>query len=175
MDMIFTSNIWVGALIVFLARVINMTLDTVRTLFVIRNKKLLTWILGFVESIIFVYIIGAVLTNLDNMYNIIGYAAGFSTGNVIGMLIETRIAIGHIHMTVISPSRGSIVSEELRTNGFAVTELSGRGKEGTVSVLLCDVFRKDINALETVVLETDPEAFITAEDVRPIRHGFWRI
>ena len=77
-------------------------------------------------------------------------------------------------MTVISPTRGSILSDELRSDGFAVTELSGRGKEGTVSVLLCDVLRKDIKNLEAIVLEIDPEAFITAEDVRPIRHGFWR-
>ena len=171
---LFTNSIWLGASIIFIARVINMAISTIRMLFTIRNKKLLTWVLGFFESIIFVYIIGTVVSNLNNFINIIAYAAGFASGSVVGMLIEERLAIGHIQMTVISPLRGSILSEELRSNGFAVTEISGRGKQGTVSVLLCDVLRKDINNLETVVLETDPEAFITAEDVRPVRHGFWR-
>ena len=171
---LFTNSLWLGAIIIFIARVINMAISTIRMLFTIRNKKLLTWVLGFIESIIFVYIIGTVISNLNNFLNIIAYAAGFASGGVVGMLIEERLAIGHIQMTVISPMRGTILSEELRSNGFAVTEISGRGKQGTVSVLLCDVLRKDINNLETVVLETDPEAFITAEDVRPVRHGFWR-
>ncbi len=171
---LFTNSLWLGAIIIFIARVINMAIATIRMLFTIRNKKLLTWVLGFIESIIFVYIIGTVISNLNNFLNIIAYAAGFASGGVAGMLIEERLAIGHIQMTVISPMRGTILSEELRSNGFAVTEISGRGKQGTVSVLLCDVLRKDINNLETVVLETDPEAFITAEDVRPVRHGFWR-
>ena len=174
LETLFVNSIWLGALIIFLARVINMAIATIRMLFTIKNKKLLSWVLGFFESIIFVYIIGTVVANLDNVLNILAYAAGFATGSVIGMFFEEKLAIGHIQMTIISPTRGSILSEELRSNGFAVTELSGRGKEGTVSVLLCDVLRKNINNLETVVLETDPEAFITAEDVRPIRHGFWR-
>jgi len=174
LETLFVNSIWLGALIIFLARVINMAIATIRMLFTIKNKKLLSWVLGFFESIIFVYIIGTVVANLDNVLNILAYAAGFATGSVIGMFFEEKLAIGHIQMTIISPTRGSILSEELRSNGFAVTELSGRGKEGTVSVLLCDVLRKNINNLETIVLETDPEAFITAEDVRPIRHGFWR-
>jgi len=174
MEIIFTDSVWLGALIIFTARVINMAIATIRMLFTIKNKKLLSWVLGFFESIIFVYIIGTVVSNLDNFINIIAYAAGFATGSVIGMIFEEKLAIGHIQMTIISPTRGTMLSDELRSNGFAVTEISGRGKQGTVSVLLCDVLRKNINNLETIVLETDPEAFITAEDVRPIRHGFWR-
>ncbi|PKO17795.1 MAG: hypothetical protein CVU39_04750 [Chloroflexi bacterium HGW-Chloroflexi-10] len=162
------------ALTIFLLRVSDMTLDTIRVLFVFRGKRGLAWVLGFFQSLLFVLAITSVLSNLDNILNIIGYAAGFATGNVIGMIIESRLAIGHIHVTVMSPMSGSRIAEALRKEGFAVTEISGRGRSGMVSVMHIDVLRKLVDQVETIVLELDPQAFITAEEVRPVRRGFWR-
>jgi uncharacterized protein YebE (UPF0316 family) len=161
-------------LIIFLLRVSDMSLDTIRVLFVFRGRKGLAWVLGFFQSMLFVIAITSVLSNMDNVFNIIAYAAGFATGNVIGMLIENRLAIGHIHMTVISSYAGPRIVDALRKEGYAVTEVPGRGRRGMVSVLHIDVLRKNVEDVETIVLEMDKEAFITAEDVRPIRRGFWR-
>lgn len=151
-----------------------MSLDTLRVLFVVRGKKTISWILGFFQSMLFVIAITSVLTQLDNVLNVIGYAAGFATGNVLGMMIEERLAVGHIQLTIMSATRGAAISDALRIAGFGATEMAGRGKNGTVSVILTSVFRKDVDRLETVILETDPEAFVTREDVRPMRRGFWR-
>lgn len=159
---------------IFLLRVSDMTLDTLRVLVVMRGKKGLAWILGFSQAAIFVLAISTVLSNLDNPLNIVGYAAGFGTGNVIGMLIEERMAIGHILMTIISPRRGTAIVEHLREEGYAVTEIPARGKDGMVSMLVCSVLRKSVDRVQKLVNEIDPEAFITAEDVRPVRRGFWR-
>jgi uncharacterized protein YebE (UPF0316 family) len=150
------------------------TLDTLRVLIVMRGKKQVAWVLGFFQSAIFVLAIGKVLTQINNPLNVIGYAAGFATGNVVGMLIEERIAIGHILVSIISPRRGSAIVTHLRQNGYAVTELSGRGKDGMVSLIHCSVLRKQVDPVQTLVNEIDPEAFITVEDVRPLKHGFWR-
>jgi uncharacterized protein YebE (UPF0316 family) len=174
MDFSITGAGLMVALWIFALRVADMTLDTVRVLFVMRGRRLLAWILGFMQALIFVVAIVQVLANLDNPLNVIGYAAGFATGVVIGMVIEDRLAIGHIHFTIISPVRGAVIADMLRTGGFAVTEIGARGKDGTVTVLHCDVTRRSMDDVETIVLETDPEAFITAEDVRPVRRGFWR-
>ena len=171
---ILNPMVWLFGGMIFCMRVGDMSLDTIRLLFVVRGKKKLAWVLGFFEALIFVLAISTVLSNLNNPINIIGYAAGFATGNVIGMIIEERLAIGHIHLTIMSPMRGSIVSEMLRKNGFAVSELSARGKDGMVAVLHCYVLRKDISAAETIILEADEGAVLTAEDVHPMRHGFWR-
>ncbi len=165
---------WLGALLIFFLRVCDMSLDTLRVLFVMRGKKRVAWVLGFCQSAIFILAIGRVLTSITNPLNIIGYAAGFATGNVVGMIIEERIAIGHILVNIISPRRGSAIVSHLRQNGYAVTELAGRGKDGMVSMINCNVLRKQVEAVHTLVNEIDPDAFITAEDVRPIRHGFWR-
>jgi uncharacterized protein YebE (UPF0316 family) len=174
MELVLSSQAWLSALLIFILRVSDMTLDTLRVLFVMRGKKRIAWILGFFQSAIFVLAIGKVLTQLDNPLNIIGYAAGFATGNVVGMYIEERIAIGHVLINIISPRRGSAIVNHLRQNGYAVTELSGRGKDGMVSMINCSVLRKQVDTVRTLVNEIDPEAFITAEDVRPVRRGFWR-
>jgi len=174
MEYLSDPHAWLFALLIFFLRVADMTLDTIRVLFVVRGKKAIVWVLGFFQSLIFVIAISSVLTELNNILNVIGYATGFATGNMVGMLIEQRLAIGHILVTIISSNRGALIAERLRADGYAVTEVAGRGRNGTVFELHASVLRKDVPNVETIALEADPQAFITAEDVRPVRRGFWR-
>jgi len=174
MEYLKDPHAWLFALLIFALRVGDMSLDTIRVLFVVRGKKLIVWILGFFQSLIFVIAISSVLSKLDNILNVLGYAMGFATGNLVGMLIEQRLAIGHILVTIISSTRGALITEKLRASGFAVTQIAGHGKDGTVFELHASVLRKDVPNVETITLEADPQAFITAEDVRPVRRGFWR-
>ncbi len=170
-----TADAFLIALGIFALRVIDMSMDTMRMLFVVRGRKRVAWILGFCQSLVFVVAISAALAEVQHsVLALVGYAAGFATGNVVGMALEERLAIGHIQFTVISSRRGAIVADELRKAGYAVTEIPARGKDGTVTILQTSVQRKERNSVDTVVLEADPEAFITAEDVRPVRRGFWR-
>jgi uncharacterized protein YebE (UPF0316 family) len=90
------------------------------------------------------------------------------------MWIEERLAVGHIRLNIISPKRGAAVAEALRESSFGVTEIPARGRDGVVSLLSVSVLRKDVARAEQAVRDADPEAFMTAEDVRPMRHGFWR-
>ena len=174
LEILLSLPAWLGALAIFALRVTDMTFDTLRMLFVMRGRKGIAWILGFCQSCIFVIAITSVLSNLNNPLNIVGYAAGFATGNVVGMLIEERLAIGHIHLQIVSPRLGAMLSQTLRQEGFAVTEIPARGKDGMVSLLSCSVLRKDVARVEKIVYDTDAEAFVTSGDVRPVRRGFWR-
>lgn len=143
MEILFNVNAWLAAGLIFLMRVSDMTLDTLRVLVVMRGKKGIAWMLGFFQSSIFVLAISTVLSNLDNPLNMVGYAAGFATGNVVGMWIEERLAIGHLHLRIISSRRGAAIAEALRAEGYAVTEIPARGKDGTVSLLAISVLRKN--------------------------------
>lgn len=163
-----------GAGLIFLLRVMDMTLDTLRVLVVMRGRKPLAWVLGFFQALIYILAISSVLKDLDNVLNIIGYAAGFATGNVVGMWIEERLAIGHMNVSIVSSRLGAAIAEKMRSEGFAVTEVPARGKDGTVTMLNCSVLRKNVQRVHALVNEIDPSAFITAEDVRPVRRGFWR-
>jgi uncharacterized protein YebE (UPF0316 family) len=174
MEFFLSPQAWLGAGLIFILRVCDMSLDTLRVLVVMRGKKPIAWVLGFMQSAIFVVAISNVLRNLDNPLNMIGYAAGFATGNVVGMMIEERIAIGHTHMRIVSPTLGSAIAESLREAGYAITEIPARGKDGMVTVLNCSVLRKNVGKVHDMVNQIDAQAFITAEDVRPVRRGFWR-
>ena len=165
---------WLGALGIFALRLCDMTCDTLRMLFVVRGRKGIAWLLGFFQSVIFVIAITSVLQHLDNPLNIIGYAAGFATGNVVGMLIEERLAIGHVKISIVTQRLGTALGQVLRDSGFGVTEIPARGRDGMVSMLSVSVLRKDASKVEAIVHATDAEAFVISEDVRPLRRGFWR-
>jgi uncharacterized protein YebE (UPF0316 family) len=163
-----------GALLIFVLRVCDMSLDTIRVLSVMRGRKLTAWVLGFLQALIFVIAISSVLSHLDNLLNVIGYAAGYATGNVFGILLEDRMAMGFMQMSIISSKRGAVIAETLRDQGFAVTEIPARGKDGTVTLLNVAVRRREVSNAETIVLEADPNAFITIDEIRPMRRGYWR-
>lgn len=173
MENFLSSSAWLGALAIFALRVINITMDTLRFMLTMRGKQAISWILGFVESILFIVVMGAVLEDLNNILNIIAYAAGFATGNVIGMAVEKRLAIGYSHISIVSKQNGIAMAEVLRSKDFAVTEIPARGRDGTVSLLNCSVRRKDIKEIEKIALEVDPQAFITVEDITPMQRGYW--
>lgn len=169
-----SPSAWLGALLIFVLRITDMSLDTLRMLFVMRGRKRIAWFLGFCQSVVFVVAITKVLSDLQNPLNVLGYAAGFATGNVVGMAIEERLAVGHIQLQIITKARGRALAKALRDAGFGVTEISARGKDGTVRLLTASVLRKDLARARRVVHETDEGAFMTSEDVRPVRRGYWR-
>jgi len=168
------AALW-GAFIIFMLRVLNNALDTLRVLMMMRGRKGISWILGFLVSLIYVILFTSVLSNLENPLYIAAYAAGFATGNVIGMWIEERMALGYLRLEVISPGYGAELAEKLRENGFAVTEIAARGKDGMVSMLSLAVLRKRVELADKIVRDVDENAFITIAEMRTVRHGFWRM
>ena len=171
LDLTLAGVLW--ALAIFALRVSSISMDTLRFMLTMRGKKAISWILGFIESVLFVVVMGAVLDDLNNILNVVAYAAGFATGNVVGMNIEKRLAIGHAHIKVISKQRGQAVAAALRALDYAVTEIPARGRDGAVILLYLTVRRKDAKAVEEKALAADPEAFITIEDITPLRRGYW--
>ncbi len=165
---------WFLTFLIFTLRVTDMSLDTLRVLFVLRGRKSMAWILGFLQSTIWVIAITSVLSNIDNLLNIIAYAGGFATGNVVGLAIEERLAIGHAHIRVISSRKGSAILDSIRNSGYAATEIAGRGKDGMVTIISCSIKRKHITKIQRDISQIDQDAFMTVEEIRPIHRGFWR-
>ncbi|MEJ5314617.1 MULTISPECIES: DUF2179 domain-containing protein [Anaerolinea] len=174
MQSFLTPEIFLTALIIFVMRVVDMSMDTIRILFVVRGKKLFSWILGFLQSLVFIIAVSRVLSGDVHPLSVLAYATGFATGNIVGMIIEDKMAIGHVRITIISTAAGSQIAQALRDAGFAVTEIPAFGKNGAVTMLNCSVLRRDFDHAEDIIRKADPEAFITAEEVRAIHRGFWR-
>ncbi len=132
------------ALLIFVVRAISTSLDTLRLILTLRSNKFWVWVLGFFNSMIWVLTFAFVLRDIDNIVTVVLYAAGFATGNVIGMWIEDKLAIGFAEIRVISPKWGAAILEVLRENNYAVTEIPGRGKDGMVSVITSSVRRNKV-------------------------------
>lgn len=173
MELSFTQQDILMALGIFMLRVVNQSLDTLRVVMMLRGRRMETWILGFIETVIFVVALGSVISGLDNVLNIIGYSAGFATGTTVGMWVEDRLAIGFINLRIVSPKRGTAMVQHLREAGYGVTEIPARGKDGMVSLLNLSVRRKEVDQVQALVESVDSTAFITSEETRPLRRGFW--
>jgi uncharacterized protein YebE (UPF0316 family) len=164
-----------AALVPFLILVIrsgNLSLATLRVLTVVRGRKRAAWALGFVQSLLFVTVIAGVLKNLDNPWNLVAYAAGFATGNVLGIIIDDRIAHGYSLLRITSSQRGAAILEALHQAGMGATEVAGSGRDGTVSLIYSYTPRRKVRKIEDLVLQNDPQAFMTLLQVRQIGGGW---
>ncbi len=175
MENLLSLDLWLGAGLIFVLRLLNMAVDTVRALMVIRGRKPVVWLLGFLQTMIYVVVLNTIIQDLGNWFNLFMYAAGFASGNVIGMWVEERMALGHAQVTIISAQLGVAIADRLREEGYAVTEFSGRGRDGVVTMISAAVLRKNIELIRSIVEEVDESAFITAENLNPIRRGYWRL
>jgi uncharacterized protein YebE (UPF0316 family) len=173
MEFLVTPETIMVALGIFLARLVNQTIDTIRFMMTIRGRKLVAWIMGFLETAIFVVTLSAVFSNLTNILYIVAYSAGFATGNTIGMVVEEKLAIGYQHVRIISSKRGTALAEKLRREGFAVTEIPARGKEGTVAILNVSVRRRQVKKVHEIAQKVDKSAFISSEETHPLWRGYW--
>jgi len=144
-----------SAAFIFGLRVVDVSIATVRMLAIIRGQRLMAWVLGFFQALVFVLAIRQIFANLNNVWNMLGYAAGFATGTVVGMWLEEKLAMGYTHLRVISPGRGEVLADRLREAGYAVTEVAGRGRNGTVNILNLTVPRKRVPAVRRIVIDFD--------------------
>lgn len=162
-----------SGLLIFGLRIVDISLYTLRIIMIARGRKALAFTFALFQSMIFVNAIRAVLSNLDKPLMVLGYSAGFATGLVVGMWLESRLAIGYTHLRIISSGRGQEITERLRREGYAVTEVACRGRDGMVDLLNCNVLRKDTEQVTSLVANIDEKCFITAENVVSVRRGFW--
>jgi uncharacterized protein YebE (UPF0316 family) len=162
-------------LFIFGLRIMDMTLQTMRLMLMGRGYKLLTALFGFAGAAIYVLAVSPVIRNMGSWTNLLGYAAGFATGGLIGQLLEERMAMGFTILRVISSRRGGELAQRLRAVHFAVTEISGWGMEGNVSLLYCFTPRKRTGELVDLIREIDADAFVSSQNVRQIQRGFWTV
>ncbi|NIR44773.1 MAG: DUF2179 domain-containing protein [Gemmatimonadetes bacterium] len=161
----------VGPLLIFLLRICDVSIATVRMISAVRGRKLVATALGFVEILIWVVVVGTVIRNLDSPALVVSYAAGFAAGTFVGMTIEEKLALGLAEVRVISRA-GVEIAEALRGLGFGVTEMMGQGKEGPVEIISTIVQRRRVAELRKEVSRWDDEAFVVIEEPRSIERGW---
>jgi len=153
-------------LTVFIARIVDVSLGTLRIIFLTRGLKYIAALLGFAESLIWIIAISQIINNVSNLSAYIVFAAGFASGNIVGVWLEEKIAIGSLVVRIITSRENGILLARLRASGFAVTNIDAEGEGGQVDLLFTIVRRKELPKLTSLIRQYNPAATYTVEDVR---------
>ena len=156
-------------LLIFGARIVDTTIGTVRIVLLVAGSRWIAALLGFIEVAIWLAATGGVVTHLDNPLLIVGYAAGFAAGVLLGGWLEERIALGYRQVQVINNDPAIDVAARLRDRGYRVTRIEGHGLQGPVEVSTLLVRRRGLRRVLGAVRWIAPRAFVTIERAeRPI-------
>ena len=163
-------NIIIAALSIFLLRLLDQTLGTLRLLYVNKGRPGLGALLGFAESAIWV-VASRVIQDLNDPLLIFGYALGFAAGTIVGSYIESSIAIGDVVVRIFTSKneKSRKLSDELRVAGFGVTVINGKGMDGEVVISWCVTPRKKLRKVISIVESICPEAYVTTEPTSPTK------
>lgn len=165
--------VYSASLIMFL-RICDVSLGTIRAIWVIESKKIQAGAIGFFEVLIWIFAMRYIVENMDHTLNLIGYAAGFAFGTILGISIEQKLGLGHFQMNVISREKTDLIAQALRKNNNGVTILPGEGEQGEVSIVYTIASKKKYKELKKLVKIIDPGAFINVHPASPSRgymHG----
>lgn len=161
-------------LIIFFAKILEVSLMTIRTVLITKGIKGLASFISFFEVVIWIYLVGTVLVGIeDDPYRMLVYAAGYSCGIFVGSVMEERLGIGLITIHVIANvADGMQIAMKLREHGAAVTNLKGEGRDAGKSVLMIHIKRRKKNEILKVIKDTNPNVFISVYDVKNLAGGY---
>jgi len=161
-------------LLIFLARITDVSIGTVRIILVAKGNKLVASVLGFFEVSIWLLAISQVMRmGLSNVAAFIAYGLGFASGNFIGITLEEKLALGFQAVRLISSETVDILTMTLRDAGFGATVIKASGAKGEVHITYVIVQRKKVNEVINLARTIDPQIFISIQDIRAVNAGFF--
>ena len=160
-------------LLIFLARICDVSIGTIRIIFVSKGNKNIAPILGFFEVLIWITAISKIMQNLDNYINYIAYAAGFATGNFVGMIIEEKLAMGIQMIRVITHLNGPDLVKSLNRSGYGATSVEAFGAKEKVHLIYTIVQRNELSRVLEIIDHFNTKSFYTIEDVRVVNEGIF--
>jgi uncharacterized protein YebE (UPF0316 family) len=158
-------------LLIFSARIVDVSLQTMRILFISKGRKLLAPLLGFFEVLIWLMAIAQIMRNLTNPLYYFAYGLGFAAGTYAGLMIEERLAIGVVLLRVITQKDASPLVARLRQDEFGVTCIDAEGQSGRVKIIFVVLDRHDLPRVVDTIRRYNPAAFYSVEDIRSVSRG----
>jgi len=158
-------------LLIFLARILDVSMGTVRILFVARGLQTLAALLGFFEVFIWLMVISSIMKDLGTPFYYVFYAAGFAAGNYVGISIERRLYIGKVALRIITGSDATDLLKYFRDNDLGITAVNAEGAKGPVKILYSIINRRDLSHILDEVKRFNPKAFYSIEDVKAVSEG----
>ena len=161
-------------LLIFFARIMDVSIGTLRLIFVSKGYKFYAPLLGFFEVVIWLLAIGQIMQHLDNIICYIAYGLGFATGNYIGIYLDEKLSLGTVMIRVVPRKDTTNLINHLREHSFGASLVDIEGMTGKLKMIFTIVKRKDLKEVLRIIQEHNPQAFVTIEDVRTAQEGFFR-
>ncbi len=156
-------------LLIFMARIADVSLGTVRVIVTVQGRSVIAFFLGICELLIWITVVSAVIHKIDaHPVLALFYAFGYATGNVAGISLERKLALGFIILRVITRTAGKPLAERIRAKGQPVTVFRGEGMRGPVDELYIACRRRELKRILDIVKAEDPDAFYITEMARDV-------
>jgi len=159
--------------LIFIARVCDVSLGTIRVIFVSRGYRHLAPILGFFEISIWLFAIGQIMRDLTDISIYFAYAAGFATGTFVGIVLEEKLSLGTVLVRVVTGRDSTDLAEALRGEGYGTTTHAADGAQGPVTIVFTVVNREDLPQVVEIINRFNPRAFYSVEDDRHANEGIF--
>lgn len=159
------SDPWIP-LLILIARIFDVSLGTLRVLFVSRGLKFRASLFGFFEILIWVLVIAQLMQHLNNWVNYVAYAGGFSIGTYIGIVLENKLKVGTVLIRIITHQDSSSLINSLKKAGVMITSVDATGSIESVKVIFMIIKRKMYKEIVEIIEQFDSEAFYSIEDVK---------
>jgi uncharacterized protein YebE (UPF0316 family) len=153
-------------ILIFLARIMDVSIGTVRIVMVAKGQKIIAPILGFFEVLIWLIAISQIIKHLDNWVCYAAYGAGFATGNYIGMIIEEKLAVGIVQLQIITRTDAHLLIDQLKLQGYGITHQDAHGAMEEVSIIYSIIKRNDLPKVDEIIRTFNPNAFYSIADVK---------
>jgi len=167
---------WLLPVIIFFGRIVDVTLGTLRIIFVSKGERTKAPLVGFFEVFIWIVIISQIISRANNLVSYLAYAGGYAAGNFVGIWVENKIAFGfQIYRIYASKNRGAALIKLLSQSGFGSTLIRGEGAVAEVDIIETVVSRKAVATIRQILRDFDPEVFYYVEDIRSKQHGIFTL
>ncbi len=166
-----TFSLVVLPILIFCARILDVSLSTLRIVFISKGWKKISPFIGFFEVLIWLLAIGQIMQNLNNPINYIAYAGGFAAGTYIGLIIEEKLAMGSVIIRIFTKKNTKKLKNFLKEEGYGVTTVNAMGGSGPCRILLTIVNRKDLKDAIKQIRKFNPKSFYSIEDIKYVNKG----
>lgn len=167
-----TGGALLFAFVIFIMRVLNYAIGTMRMVFITRDMRLPSAVMAFVEALIFAVVMAQVLKDITDMINLIAYCLGAAVGSYLGQWIESKIIVSYSTVTIIAAEHGIELAEKIRAANYGATVSKGEGRDGEVTIIRSTIVNKNIPHFITTVHDINPDAFIDVEAARRLYRGW---
>jgi uncharacterized protein YebE (UPF0316 family) len=162
-------------LLIFCARIFDVSLGTLRVIFISRGMRVVAAFVGFVEILIWLLAIGQIMKNLTNVVCYIAYAGGFAMGTFVGIYVVEKLSLGVVLIRIITRMDASELLSYLHSENYGVTSVDAQGTTGMVKVIYTVVKRQDLHYVIEIIKKFNPQAFYTIEEVKTVSEGIFPI